>query len=87
VTNPNQHGYIENFFSLRQFEQAIAQLRRVLELEPDFYIPRALLGLVYAEKGFFDEAITELHLSIWKKLTKITLNGLPCSMFSLPLIA
>jgi TolB-like protein/Tfp pilus assembly protein PilF len=49
------------FFIARQYDDAIEQLRRTLELEPDFWATHQWLGEVYEQKGQFPEAIAALQ--------------------------
>jgi len=48
------HGAILYF--ARQYDQAIAQFRAVLDMEPNFDRARLLLACAYVEKGRFEEA-------------------------------
>jgi len=43
----------------REYDQAIAQLRKTLELEADYPITRWILGLVYRKMGLYELAIAE----------------------------
>jgi tetratricopeptide (TPR) repeat protein len=45
----------------RQYDLAIAQLRKVLEEHPNFSVAHWGLGLVYEQKGMLAEAIAELE--------------------------
>jgi tetratricopeptide (TPR) repeat protein len=45
----------------RQYDAAIAECRKTLEMDPDFAIAHYLLGWVYEQKGMYDEAIAELR--------------------------
>ena len=49
------YGMILN--SVRQYDRAIEQCRKTLELEPAFYYAHWVLGAVYLEKGMPQEAI------------------------------
>lgn len=54
----NQHlGWYYLF--ARQYDQAIEQLKKTLEMGPDFYRARVLLGIAYGQKGAFSQAIGE----------------------------
>lgn len=54
----NQHlGWYYLF--ARQYDQAIEQLQKTLEMGPDFYRARVLLGIAYGQKGDFSRAIGE----------------------------
>src|SRR5882724_5476672 len=48
------------FYWSRRYDDAIEQFRRTLELDLSFALAHVLLGQAYAQKGMFDEAITEL---------------------------
>jgi DNA-binding winged helix-turn-helix (wHTH) protein/TolB-like protein/Flp pilus assembly protein TadD len=51
----------ERFYFTRRHDRAAEQLRRALELEPDFIQARSLLGLVYAQQGRHAESVAELE--------------------------
>jgi tetratricopeptide (TPR) repeat protein len=56
----NQHlGWY--YLSTRQYDQAIEQLMKTLDMGPDFYRARLLLGMAYGQKGLFSEAIAKFH--------------------------
>jgi tetratricopeptide (TPR) repeat protein len=46
-------------FFARQYDQAVEQLRKTLELDPNIVRPRELLVFVYAHKGMYAEAMAE----------------------------
>lgn len=48
------------FYLLRQYEQAVAQGKRVLELYPDFVPAHQLLGIIYGQMGSNQKAMSEL---------------------------
>jgi TolB-like protein/Tfp pilus assembly protein PilF len=48
-----------HFFLTRQYDRAIAEYQGALEMEPNFYMARLWLGLAYAHKGMFAEALEE----------------------------
>ncbi len=48
-----------HFFLTRQYDRAIAEYQGALEMEPNFYMARLWLGLAYAHKGMFAEALAE----------------------------
>jgi len=50
-----------HYLFTRQYDRAIEQLSRTLEMGPDFYRARLLLGIAYGQKGSFSKAITEFH--------------------------
>jgi DNA-binding winged helix-turn-helix (wHTH) protein/TolB-like protein/tetratricopeptide (TPR) repeat protein len=45
----------------RQYDEAIEQCRKTLELEPDFGGARFFLGRLYKQKGMYREALAELE--------------------------
>jgi tetratricopeptide (TPR) repeat protein len=47
----------------REYDLAIAQYLRVIELDPDYYPAHWLLSLTYAEKGQLDQAIAAAEKS------------------------
>ncbi len=47
------------FFLTRQYDHAIREYQGVVEMEPNFYMARLWLGLAYAHKGMFAEALGE----------------------------
>jgi DNA-binding winged helix-turn-helix (wHTH) protein/tetratricopeptide (TPR) repeat protein len=56
----NQHlGW--HYLFARQYDAAIDQLLKTLEMGPNFYRARLLLGIAYGQKGAFPEAIAEFH--------------------------
>ncbi len=55
-------GRILNY--ARQYDKAVEQLRKTLELEPNFFQAHRLLGLAYQQKGMFAEAIAELQMAV-----------------------
>ena len=49
------------FYVMRQYDQSIAQSRKVIEMEPNFYLAHYTVGWASALKGDFDQAIVELR--------------------------
>jgi TolB-like protein/Tfp pilus assembly protein PilF len=45
------------FYIQHKYEHAIAQLRKVLEMNPQYYLAHAMIGNVYTLAGQFDEAL------------------------------
>ncbi len=45
----------------RQYDVAIEQLQKALELEPNFMVAHVRLGLVYEQKGMYQNAVAELN--------------------------
>ncbi|MBS4021579.1 MAG: tetratricopeptide repeat protein [Dethiobacter sp.] len=50
------------FMELAMMDEAIAEFRQVITLEPDLLLPHLCLGVAYAERGKADEAMRELRL-------------------------
>jgi TolB-like protein/DNA-binding winged helix-turn-helix (wHTH) protein len=48
-------------YMARQYDQAIEQLRNTLEMDPNFALPRMVLGQAYEHKGLYQQAIVELQ--------------------------
>ena len=55
----NNHILGAWLFYARQYDQAIDQFTKTLELDPNIVRPRELLVLVYAHKGMYAEAMAE----------------------------
>jgi TolB-like protein/DNA-binding winged helix-turn-helix (wHTH) protein/Flp pilus assembly protein TadD len=63
-------------FFARQYDRAIEQLRKTLEMDPNFVQARFWLAVSYAQKGMFREAIADLQ-GVWQlDDTKVTLSVL-----------
>jgi tetratricopeptide (TPR) repeat protein len=43
----------------REYDQAIPQLQKTLEIEPDYYLAHVFLYLTYVQKQMYDQAIAE----------------------------
>jgi serine/threonine-protein kinase len=56
-------GLAQQFYLSRQYDLALAPLRRIVDLDPDFWAGRINLGLVYLSKGMYREAISELEVA------------------------
>jgi serine/threonine protein kinase/tetratricopeptide (TPR) repeat protein len=56
---PISTGLAHNLYSARQYDQAAAQLQKMLGFDPSFSNGHSLLGKVYEAQGFFEQAITE----------------------------
>jgi serine/threonine-protein kinase len=54
-----RHGY----YFARQFDQAIAQLHKTLEMDENFWVARLWLGWTYANMGRLSEALAELEMA------------------------
>jgi Flp pilus assembly protein TadD len=50
----------ERYFA-RRYGEAIEQCLRTIEMEPNFYLARSILGMAYSQQGRFAEAATELR--------------------------
>lgn len=51
------------FYSARRFDEAIAQFKKVLEMEPDHPLSHLLLAMTYEEKRMLPEAIAEYQIA------------------------
>ena len=51
-------------YMARRYDQAIEQLRNTLEMDPDFGLPRTVLGQAYEHKGSYAQAIGELQKAV-----------------------
>ncbi|MCI0721610.1 MAG: tetratricopeptide repeat protein [Acidobacteria bacterium] len=51
-------------FVSRQYDQAIEQSRRTLEIDPNYHGAHWVLGQAYEQKGKHDEAIAELRQAV-----------------------
>jgi tetratricopeptide (TPR) repeat protein len=51
----------ERLYYARRYDEAVERLHRTLEVEPDFAPARFYLGLVYEQKGMYEEAVVELE--------------------------
>jgi len=54
------HTLAFNFVATREYGRAIEQMKKTLELDPSFQLPRIVLALVYAVQGRHGEAVAEL---------------------------
>ncbi len=52
-----RHGY----YFARQYDRAVAQLRKTLDMDENFWVARLWLGWTYANVGRLPEALTELE--------------------------
>jgi len=52
------------YYCARDYDRAIEQLRKTLEMEPNFAEARFHLGLAFEGKGKYDEAVAELDRSV-----------------------
>jgi TolB-like protein len=57
-------GAADPFFYARQYDDAIAHLRAILEQEPRFFPALFNLGRVYVQKGMYPEAITAFEKAV-----------------------
>jgi TolB-like protein/Flp pilus assembly protein TadD len=48
-----------NFYLARQYDRAVEQLQKVIEMEPNFVPARSVLGSVLVQKAMYEEAIGE----------------------------
>jgi len=49
----------QNLYLAHRYDQAIDQLRKTLEMEPDYWLARLYLGLAYEAKGDLSRAVAE----------------------------
>jgi tetratricopeptide (TPR) repeat protein len=52
------------FYYMRQYDQAIAQYQKTLEMDPNFVITHFQLGWAYEKKEMYEEAIAEYQKTI-----------------------
>ena len=45
------------FYLQRQYEQSVAQFRKVIEMNPDYYLAHAMMGTAHSQAGRFDDAL------------------------------
>ena len=50
-----------DYYYARRYDEAIAQVRKTLEMDPGFYIAHLVLGQALDEKGAHDAAIVEFQ--------------------------
>lgn len=55
-SNAGLYSYFEH-----RYDDAIAQYKKTLEIDPNFWVAHHYLGLAYAKKGAYAEAINELR--------------------------
>jgi tetratricopeptide (TPR) repeat protein len=51
-------------FFARQYDRAIEEYRRAIELDPDFFRAHWLLGQAYEQKGMYTEAIASMQKAV-----------------------
>jgi tetratricopeptide (TPR) repeat protein len=49
---------------MRQYDQAVEQCQKTLEMDPNFPLAHLYQGLAYEQKSMYQEAITEFHQAI-----------------------
>ena len=70
--DPLGGGRLKEAIALRvayRYDEAIEKLRQIIELEPDSTFGHGQLGITYAEKGIYTEAVAEVQQAIslgWK---------------------
>lgn len=57
------HFALMNYFG-HNYDQAIDECNKTLKLDPTFYVARRYLGLSYAQKGMYKEALAEFEKAI-----------------------
>jgi len=50
-----------NFYLGREYDSALEQLQKVLEMEPNFLAARSVRGNALAQQGLYEEAMIEFH--------------------------
>jgi TolB-like protein/Tfp pilus assembly protein PilF len=53
-----------NFYTGREYDRAIDQLQKVIEMEANFPAARSVLGCVYVQKQMYDEALAEFEKAL-----------------------
>ena len=48
----------------RKNDQAIEQLQNTLDMDPNFALPRMVLGQAYEEKNAYPQALSELQKAV-----------------------
>jgi len=57
---PEMNFYVgESLMSLKRYDEALMQFRKMLELEPNSALAHVAISKVYAAKGMYNQAITE----------------------------
>jgi TolB-like protein/pimeloyl-ACP methyl ester carboxylesterase/Tfp pilus assembly protein PilF/predicted Ser/Thr protein kinase len=65
------------FYFARQYDRAIEQFRKALELDPNLFLPYYRLGLIYSLKGSHQEAVANAKKAVaLSGRSTETLNGL-----------
>jgi TolB-like protein/DNA-binding winged helix-turn-helix (wHTH) protein/Tfp pilus assembly protein PilF len=57
-------GLAQTFYYDRQYDEAIARLRKIVELDPGFLPARYTLAVLYAQKHMYKEALTEAQKAV-----------------------
>jgi tetratricopeptide (TPR) repeat protein len=55
------NGLARHYYLSRQYEPAIAQCRKALEIDPGYVPAHIQLGLAFEQKGMFSQAIAEFE--------------------------
>jgi DNA-binding winged helix-turn-helix (wHTH) protein/tetratricopeptide (TPR) repeat protein len=50
-----------HYLHVRDYDRAIEQLKKLIELEPEFFLAHLLLGLAYEQSGNFSKAVEEFQ--------------------------
>lgn len=59
LSPPNNAEVVRTLYYARDYERAIQQAKKAMQLDPGYYRTHFWLGRVYAEKKMYQEAITE----------------------------
>ena len=66
----------ETFYHTRQYDRAIAQYQKTLEMDPSFARAYVTLGSAYGQKGMHEEAISMFQKAIALSRNTARLAGL-----------
>ena len=58
----------------RNYDEAIEQLKKVIELEPKFFLAHLLLGMAYEQQGNFSEALREFKAASLLENSRISIR-------------
>jgi serine/threonine protein kinase/Tfp pilus assembly protein PilF len=64
------------YFLARQYDQSIAEVRKAVEMFPNFFLPHMALGGALVEKGDYSAAIEELEKAKTMERTPLVIGGL-----------
>lgn len=64
------------YYLARQYDQSIAEVRKALEMFPNFFLPHMALGGALVEKGDYSEGIKELEAAKALEPTPLVIGNL-----------